>query len=272
MSRQHHHHQADHGHAHDVLRVLVARQFRKAVLHDDEQANERPRRHAAQDAEQHEGDRLLHAERSGQRELNVRDRKRRIGADQHPADGGGGTRCDDDGKEGPVGDFRQQNFQRKQHAAERRVEGRRDPRSGARRKQRDLLPGRQPDHLRERRAQRRADLDDRAFAADRRAAADRKRRGQRLDDRDLAADVAALVEDRVHHLGNAVSLGLRRKMLDEVDDDEAADDRREKHPVAEPARRLRDIGIVDEAQPAVIEGVVHEADQRPERDRAEARS
>src|ERR1700678_4528036 len=50
-------------------------------------------------------------------------------------------------------------------------------------------------------AQRSADLDDRALAADRSAAADRKRRGQRFDDRHLAADVAVLVEHRVHHLG-----------------------------------------------------------------------
>jgi hypothetical protein len=117
-SRQHHHHQADNGHAHDVLRILIARQFRKAVFHDDEQTNESPRGHAAQDAEQHERDGLLHTECSGQRELNVRDRERRIGADQHPSNRGGGSGCDDDGKEGPVGDFRQQNFERKQRATE----------------------------------------------------------------------------------------------------------------------------------------------------------
>ena len=133
-AREHHHHQADDGHAHDVLRVFIAWQFRKAVLHDHEQANEGPSRHAAQDTEQHKGDRLLGAERSSQAKLNVRHRKGRIGANQDPANRGRCTRCDDDGKEGPVGNFRQQNFQRKQHTAERRVEGRRDPCSGACRK------------------------------------------------------------------------------------------------------------------------------------------
>ena len=76
-----------------------------------------------------------------------------------------GARRDDDGQKRAVRDLRQQDFQREQHAAERRVEGRRDTRAGPCREQRDLLPGRQPDHLRERGAQRRADLDDRPFAA-----------------------------------------------------------------------------------------------------------
>src|SRR5437868_4208598 len=67
-----------------------------------------------------------------------------------------------------------------------------------------------------------------------------------------------------------MSLGLRRKALDDIDNDESTDHRREKHPVAKPARRLSDIGIVDEAKLAVIKGVVHESDQRPERDRAQA--
>ena len=96
------------------------------------------------------------------------------------------------------------------------------------------------------------------------------RRGQRLDEGDLAADVAAFVEDSVHDLGYAMSLGLRRKLPDEIDDDEAADDRAEKHPVAEPARRLRDIGIVDEAQPAVIGALCTKRDQRPESDRTKS--
>jgi hypothetical protein len=68
-----------------------------------------------------------------------------------------------------------------------------------------------------------------------------------------------------------MSLGLRRKAFDDIHDEEATNHRREKHPVAKPARRLSDIGIVDEAQLAVIKGVVHEPDQRSESDRAEAR-
>ena len=82
----------------------------------------------------------------------------------------------------------------------------------------------------------RADLDDRAFAADRRAASDRQRGDQRLDHRHPAADVAVPVEHRVHHLRYAMALCLRREPLHQEDDHEAAEDRRQQHEVAEPAR------------------------------------
>ena len=114
-----------------------------------------------------------------------------------------------------------------------------------------------------------ADLDDRPLAADRRARADRQRRGQRLDDRDDAANVAALVVDRVHHLGDAMTLGLGREALHQIDDDEAAEDRREDHPVSEPARPLEDVGVVGDLEHAVEHGVVDEADERPQRHRAD---
>ena len=106
---------------------------------------------------------LLNAEGLRRRKLNFGNGEGRIGPDQDSAERGGGAGRDDDGKKGAVGNLRQQNFQREQHAAERRIEGRGDARAGAGGKQRDLLPGREPDRLGEGRTQRRADLDDRAL-------------------------------------------------------------------------------------------------------------
>ena len=129
---------------------------------------------------------------------------------------------------------------------------------------------REPDRLGKGRTQRRADLDDRALPPDRRSAADRQGRGQGLDDRDLPADVAAAVEDRVHHLGHAVSLGLGREPLHQKDDDQTADDRGEKQEIAEPARSLENIGVVAEAECAVVETIVNEPDQRAQGGRPDA--
>ena len=55
----------------------------------------------------------------------------RIGADEYAAEQGRRAGRDDDRQEGAVGDFGQQDFDREQHPAERRVEGGRDARAGA---------------------------------------------------------------------------------------------------------------------------------------------
>ena len=233
------HHQADHGHADDILGIGISRQLGKAVLHNHEQANKGPGGDAAQDSQHDKGDRLLQTERLGQGNLNVRDDEGRIGSDQDPADGRRGAGCNDDGKKGAVRDLGQQDFQREEHAAKRRVESRCDPGAGARREQGDLLPRRELDRLGESRTQRRADLNDRPLAADRRPTADRKCRGQRFYDRNLAADIAALVKDRVHHLGNAMALGLRGETLHQKDDDEAAEDRAREIPSRQTGSALR---------------------------------
>ena len=80
--------------------------------------------------------------------------------------------------------------------------------------------------LRKSGTQRRADLNDRTFAADRRPTADRKGRGQRFYDRNLAPYIAALVKDSVHHLGNAMALCLGGETLHQKHDNEAAEDGR----------------------------------------------
>ena len=175
---QNDHHQADDGHADDILCIGISRQLGKAVLHNHEQANKGPGGDAAQDSEHDKSDRLLQTERLSQRKLDVRDDEGRIGSDQYPADGRRGAGCNDDRKKGAVRHLGQQNFQREQNAAERRVEGRSDSGAGSSGEQRDLLRSRELDGLRESRTQRRADLNDRTFAADRRPTADRKGRGQ----------------------------------------------------------------------------------------------
>ncbi len=269
-AREDDHHEADCRHADDVLHIDAARQARKIVLHDHEQADERPGGHSAERAENHERQPLLEAEGLRQGKLDLGNDESGVRPDQDSADQCRGAGRDDDRKKGPVGDLGQQDFEREQNAAKRRVESRRDAGAGAGGEQRHLLKGREPDDLREGRSQRRADLDDRAFPPDRRSAADRQRRGQRLDDRDLPADVAAAVEDRVHHLGHAVPLGLGREALHQIDDDDAADDRRQQQEIAETARSLEEVGVVVEAEDAVVEAVVDEPDQRTQRHGAES--
>ena len=79
-----------------------------------------------------------------------------------------------------------------------------------------------------------------------------------------------LVENRIHHLRNAVTPGLGSEGPHDVDDDETADDWREKQEVAEAARPLAHIGIEDDAQSSAIEQVMHQRDQRAKSDCTEA--
>ena len=67
-----------------------------------------------------------------------------------------------------------------------------------------------------------------------------------------------------------MALGLRGVALHQINNDEAAQDRRQDHPVPEPARPLEDVGVVGDLEHAVEHGVVDEPDQRPESDRADA--
>ena len=79
-----------------------------------------------------------------------------------------------------------------------------------------------------------------------------------------------LIVDRVHHLGDAMTFGLRREAFHQIDDDEAAEDRRQDHPVSEPAWPLENVGVVGDLEHAVEHGVMDEADERPQRHRADA--
>ncbi len=114
-----------------------------------------PPRHKPQ---QDEGDRLLDIERCNHLESKVRNREGRIRTDQDPPDRRRSTGGHNDGKKLAIRHFRQENFESKQHAAERRIE--RGGNTGAGGQQSDLLPRRNSEQLRKGGAERRAHLND----------------------------------------------------------------------------------------------------------------
>ena len=101
-----------------------------------------------------------------------------------------------------------------------------------------------------------ADLHDRSFPADRSAAADAQRRGDRLDHRDLGADAAAVAGDRDHHLGHAVAAGLAGEAVDQRPVEDAGDDRGEQDEPVTQRRQVRVGGVT-------VAGVVLEAGEHP---------
>ena len=125
-------------------------------------------------------------------------------------------------------------------------------------------------HAAQGRAKRRADLDDRTFAPDRRSRADRQGRSEGFDHGDDSADVAALVEDRVHYFGHAVALGLRSEILHQEHDGEAAQNGRKKDPGAKGAGWVKLVGVVKEGNAMEIGKVIEEGDQPPKHGRADA--
>ena len=85
--------------------------------------------------------------------------------------------------------FEQQQLDRQQHGRDRRAEDRRHAGRRAGHQQRLALGGGEVEELGEQRADRAAGHDDRPFGAERAAGADRDRRRQRLQHRDLAPDM-----------------------------------------------------------------------------------
>jgi hypothetical protein len=67
-----------------------------------------------------------------------------------------------------------------------------------------------------------------------------------------------------------VTLGFRRKALDQIDDNQAAEDRRQDDPVSPPARPFEDVGVVGDLEDAIDHDVVDQADERPQQDRADS--
>ena len=61
-----------------------------------------------------------------------------------------------------------------------------------------------------------------------------------------------------------MSLGFRRKIPDQKDDDQAPDDRREENKIAPGARRIEQVGVEKERPASEIGQVVNETDQSPE--------
>ena len=182
-------------------------------------------------------------------------------AEGKPPDIGGGAGRQNHRDERAGGKLRQHQLDREKHRAERRVEGRGDPRARARRDHGDDLPCPKPEKLPKDRSDPRADLDDRAFAPDRGARADRQRRGERLHQDDLWADLAAAVVDRVHHLGHAVALRLGRETAHKPDHDQPADDRRKDDERAVGCGRRWQVRVVVERERAKEGEVVHDRDE-----------
>ena len=215
-------------HADDVLNIGAAGNLRKPVLHQHQNPDERPGADADERAERDIGDRLLEIE------FARRAAWRRPGTAKA---GSGPISTRPSSVAAPVATTTGRKV-RLETSGSRISSANNTPPSGVLKVAAIPAPAPaatsvifcevvQPERLRKRRTQRRADLDDRPLAPDRRARADRQRGGQRLDDRDKAANVAAAIEDRVHHLRHAVAFGLRRETPHEKHDDETAEDRRQ---------------------------------------------
>ncbi len=173
-----------------------------------------------------------------------RNGKGRLRTEEPVADKSGGAGGERHGEKGAHAHFRHHQLDREHDAADRRVEGRRDAGAGAGADQRDALPGIEPQNLTDARSERGANLDDRSFAADRRAGADGKRRRDRFDDGDDRPDDALFVVDGVHDLGDAVTAGFRGEIRDQRGDHHAADDRRQDDERTPRAGRRKYIGVV----------------------------
>ena len=126
------------------------------------------------------------------------------------------------------------------------------------------------DQLAERRTESGTDLDDRTLTADRTAAADRESRSQRLDDRHDGPNLAVVVINRIHHLGDTMPFGLRRKGLHQVGHSHCAQNRHENDPGAPGRKGGVNIRIVVEREAAEKEQVVKDADQITKRHCSEA--
>ena len=87
--------------------------------------------------------------------------------------------------------------------------------------------------------ERRADLHDRALAADRTAAADAQRRRQRLHPGDLRGDPPTAARDGIHHLGHPVPARLAGEEVHQRPVQQPRDDRREDHELAAQPRQMR---------------------------------
>ena len=208
--------------------------------------------------------RRLMAERRQQR-----DGESRLRSEKPVADKGRGSRCQRDGEESAHAHFRQHQFDGEHDAADWRVEGRRDAGAGAGRDQRNALPRLHDDELADAGAERRANLDNRPFAADRRAGTDRKCRGDRFDDGDDRPDDAFLVIDRVHDFWDAVAACFRREIRNQRRDHHAADDRRQDDESAPRPGRREYIGVVMKGESAKEKQIMNRGNESAEEYRAE---
>ncbi len=121
-------------------------------------------------------------------------------------------------------------------------------------------------HLRDQRADRAARHDDRPLRAERTAGADRDRRRERLQNRDLDVQAGAADQDRFDRFRNAVAADLLGAVTRHQADDQRADHRHADGPKAE--RRILQAHF-SEAEAAEIGDVGGEFDQREQGDAGE---
>ncbi len=221
------------------------------------------RERAEQGVNQQRFDRRLLVEQQALRHLEGR-----VPTEEHLAHEGRGSRGERDRQKRPRAHLGQHQFDGEQDAADRGVERGRNAGACPGGDERDALPTRHGNDLPERRGERRPDLDDRPFASDGRARADRDRRGQGLDDRHDRPNYAFVVMDRVHHFRNPVSPSLGREVDDQERDAKRADHRNQDDERAPGARRREQIGVVGDRQPSFEGEIVNEADQVAEDHRA----
>ncbi len=165
--------------------------------------------------------------------------------------------------------FEQQQLDREQHGRDRRAEhgGHAGRRAGH--EQRLALGGRHVHALRDQRAERAARHDDRAFGAERAAAADHDARRQRLEHRHLRRHAALAEQDRLDRLRNAVAADLLGAEARHQPDDQPADHRHHDHPRAERVggrRTIRKRKLLEEEQvrEQMDQAQQHECGQRAE--------
>ena len=201
-----------------------------------------------------------------ERRLQRRDGKRRMRSEEELANVGGGRRRGEHRHQRPRADLVQDDFDRKQHAAHRRIKRCADSASRSRGDQGDPLPCRQPQQLAESRAKGGADLDDGPFAADGRAAADRKGRSQSFDHRYHRANDSLAVIDGIHHLRNAVTLGFRSEILHQKCHAQRAGDRHQNDKWAPRTGRRMNVCVVRRGELSEKQQIVNQADECPECD------
>ena len=149
---------------------------------------------------------------------------------QPEVDAGGQGAGDHQRNEGTRLEFEQQQLDGENHAGNWRAEGRGHARRRSAGQQHFALGRGHVQQLADQRTDRAAGLDDGAFGAERSAGADGDRRRDRLQNRDLGLDAAAVDQHGFHGFGNAVAANLVGAVARHDADDDAADHRRDDHP------------------------------------------
>ena len=133
-------------------------------------------------------------------------------------------------------ELEQQQLNRQDDAGNRRVECRRHARRRSACQQHLPLNRRRVQHLAYQRSDRSPGLDDRPLRAKRAARANRDRRRNRFQQRDLRLNPAAVDQHRFHRFRNPVPFDLRRAIFRHDANDEPAHHRNQDHPRAQMMR------------------------------------